>query len=125
MAICFTGEVEVEEDAPMMFNRFIVRENEIPFEIDGKDVGGAFKGNGKLILNDYGKYRGEIEYYYPMFHVNNRPGGTKPCPATATLIIDSISINKKKSKCKVRGKWLDGPVEKWAFSGTLKKYQQK
>src|SRR5690606_18792621 len=74
-AAMYHGEVEVEDDDfYMKFDKFILRDTEIAFEVSGTDEEN-FKTDGVARQIGTGEYRADVTVEYPTYFVNQRYQG--------------------------------------------------
>jgi len=111
----YMGELEVEgREFSLNADQLIVREKDrvIRFKLSGHDDDGYFSIEGAATIFSPGKYvASEIEYFYRNYGKKEK----------ATIHFDLISQSKKKLRCKIEGKWIQGST--WKFSGNLRKLQ--
>ncbi len=117
----YHGEVEVEDDEfYMKFDKFILRDTEIAFEIVGTDDEGDFKTDGVARQIGTGEYRADVTVEYPTYFVNQRYQGRDTWKGPAVIIITEASTTPQGRRCNVKGQWLQNG-ERWCFHGELTK----
>lgn len=95
----FSGEAEVKDDAfYFQFDRFIIRDKEIAFELNGnEDDNTRFQSEGIARLSSTGIYESSFIVNYSNY-----------ANAKASMMITNISFSPKNHVCTVSGSWHEG-----------------
>jgi hypothetical protein len=110
--VVYSGALEVEEgDFILNAQRFIIREDEISFVLDGKDDYGFF------IIEGVAKKTPDSVYFAPNCDLKYP---AYPSPDKASIRIDSFELSPDRNTCRISGRWMQG--DSWGFEGILEKF---
>ncbi len=115
----YSGDIEVNDnDFYMKFERFIVRDKELSFNILGDDEFGDFTLEGVATKLPNGEYRADTKVIYSSYKSNKEDD-----QSTVSIIIDSVVESSNQASCLVKGRWLENQ-DTWKFQGEIEKFSK-